>query len=106
MSVHFYLSDTTHKVIRAATVGGNIEAVSITFPRHDGLEGQQGICFDPAGNFYIADINGDQLFQVNPTTLAATVIAGTENGPLNGPALTAGIIPQQVCSDSVGNLYI
>ena len=95
-AVQFYISDATHKLIRQVTVGGNIEAVDITYPSHDGLVGQQGICFDQYGHLYVCDVSGSQLFQVN-LSLVATRISGGGVGLLNGPAIDAAITPQAAC---------
>jgi hypothetical protein len=67
------------------------------------------VIFDPSGNLYIADWNGNRIRKVN-TSGVITTIAGTGTASFSGDggqATAAGIYrPQKVILDGLGNIYV
>lgn len=118
---NLYISDTNNQVIRMVnaatgiitTIAGNGSAGFFG----DGgpatkaqLEYPAGICFDSAGNLYIADLYNNRIRKVDTTGIINTV-AGNGNSDLSvvdGVAATASVVesPHDLTFDSAGNLYI
>jgi sugar lactone lactonase YvrE len=69
----------------------------------------ESLAFDSAGNYYIADYDGNSIRKIDTTgkitTVAGTGVSGyTGDG---GPAITATLyLPQGVAVDSSGNIFI
>jgi trimeric autotransporter adhesin len=73
------------------------------------LNAPTGVCYDGAGNVYIADRNNNVVRKVNTagviSTFAGTSAAGYSGN--NGPATAAKLNrPYSVASDKTGNIYI
>jgi hypothetical protein len=101
----FLLADVTNHRLRNVTIGGNINAETITYPSHKSLSSPYGLCSDVNGDFYICDNGNSFVYQV-PPSLVATIICGNGAGTIPCPAITAAIGPQCIASDATGNLYI
>ena len=73
-----------------------------------GLDQPQGVAFDAAGNYYIADY-GNRVRKVDTNGIITTV-AGNGSGSFSGDggaATNAGLnTPNNVAFDSTGNMYI
>ncbi|HEY0758988.1 MAG TPA: FG-GAP-like repeat-containing protein [Acidisarcina sp.] len=68
-----------------------------------------GVALDPAGNLYISDESAFRVRKVSPDGTITTVAGGTNTSGTGegGPATSAFIYyPQDVATDSQGNLYI
>lgn len=69
-----------------------------------------GVRVDAAGNVYIADQAKNQIWQVNPQTLAITVLAGNGGSGYTGDGMlatnTALNAPQGIVLDTAGNVYV
>ena len=76
-----------------------------------GLSGPGAVCFDRAGNLYIADSNNNKIRKVTKATGIITTVAG-KNGPggYNGDGILATSASLYgaagVCVDDSGNIYI
>jgi len=75
------------------------------------LEFPLGICFDPAGNMYVADFSNQCVRKVDAVTGIISTIAGSggNNGFSGdgGPAVSARLNhPLRVCADKNDHLYI
>ncbi|MBS1525536.1 MAG: T9SS type A sorting domain-containing protein [Bacteroidetes bacterium] len=68
------------------------------------------LCLDNAGNIYIGDCDNSRIRRVDKTTGVITTVAGDGIRDYNGdniPATDAHLyIPEGVCTDSAGNVYI
>ncbi len=65
-----------------------------------------GICIDPIGNIYVADVYHNLIRKISPTGIISTVAGGGHGGD-GGPATDASFNePSNVCLDYYGNLYI
>ena len=86
----------------SAGIGGPATSAQLSFPT--------GLCFDPAGNLYIADYGNNRVVRVDAVTGILTLVAGTGtagNGGDGGLAsLTAINGPLGLAMDAAGNLYI
>ena len=75
-----------------------------------GLSFASGICFDTAGNLFIADYYNNRIRMVNKNTSIITTVAGTGMKGFNGdyiPATSAYLnFPADIAVDALGNLYI
>ena len=73
------------------------------------LNKPSGLCYDSAGNLYIADLNNYRVRKIDPTGKVST-FAGTGTYGYagdNGPATSALIgTPKALVMDASGNLYI
>jgi uncharacterized protein (TIGR03437 family) len=116
-SGNLYISDTANNRIRQV-VSGNINTYAGFGPggfQGDGgpalnatLDTPRGICFDSAGNLYIADSNNHRIRKVTPggimTTIAGTGTQGFSGD--NGLAVLAKLNrPLDVVVDSAGNIF-
>ena len=73
------------------------------------LNAPQSICFDLAGNMYIADDNNERIRKVNGAGIISTYVGiGTSGFSGDGGPATAAELyyPSGVCIDAVGNLFI
>jgi uncharacterized protein (TIGR03437 family) len=111
--------DSNNNLIRKVSANGTVNTVAGGGPccaLGDGgpatgisLARPIGVAVDIAGNFYIAEANGNRVRKVAPGGIVTT-LAG--NGSANsagdgGPAIQAGIdSPANVAADAVGNIYI
>ena len=81
--------------------GGQATAAQLTLP--------YGICFDPAGNAYIADRGNNVIRKVNTSGIISTFagIQGSSGSTGDGGAATLAtmIAPTCVASDVAGNIY-
>ena len=68
------------------------------------------LCLDNFGNLYIADPLNNRVRKIVLSTGIITTIAGTGTYGYNGDSIQATIaqllVPQGVCADSLGNVYI
>jgi hypothetical protein len=74
-----------------------------------GLSSPDGVCFDAAGNLYIADVGNIRIRMVNTNGTISTVAGNGSQGYSGdgGPATNASLHgPAGVISDASGNLYI
>lgn len=73
------------------------------------LNEPRGLKLDGKGGLYVADSGNFRVRKVDLATLTITTVAGNgspqRSGDL-GPALQAGMYPDDIAVDSVGNLYI
>jgi len=72
------------------------------------LNSPENVAFDPSGNFYVAEGNGNRIREVsagNISTLAGTGVTGYsgDSGAANAAKINA---PQGVAADRFGNVYI
>ena len=118
-SGNIYIADTLNHRIRKVDTSGIITTVAGTGTgAYSGDEGPatsaeinvpQGVCVDNSGNIYIADTLNHRIRKVDTSGIITTV-AGTGTGAYSGdegPATSAEInVPQGVCVDNSGNLYI
>jgi len=68
-----------------------------------------GVAIDTAGNIYIADLGNARIRKVNVATGVITTYAGNGMRYSSGdglPATAASFVPENVCSDAFGNIYI
>ena len=74
------------------------------------LNSPEAICLDRFSNIIIADAANNRIRKLDATTNIITTIAGNGIGGYNGdniPATDAQLfIPDAVCADSLGNIYI
>jgi len=117
-------SNNVMQTVDAATcstgAGGNITTVVGTGVAGDSGNGgpalqaqlffPTGIAFDPSGNMFIAEANGNVVRRVDATTQIITTVAGTGVAGFSGdggPAASAQLSePVHVVFDESGNLYI
>ena len=116
----FFVDQYNDVVRKIDKVTGNISVVCGTGgPGYTGdnmpaleanMEQPAGLCFDRAGNMYIADYGNARVRKVNSVTGIITTIAGTGVAGFSGDndlATSAKIAyPVSVCTDSSDNLYI
>jgi sugar lactone lactonase YvrE len=88
--------------VPTATVGCTPTLVSLSGPR--------GISTDAQGNLYIADYNGNNVYQVKVSTGLLYLVAGigVAGATTNGSVATSTNVntPRGVWGDAVGNIYI
>src|SRR5271168_5376593 len=74
------------------------------------LNGPTSVAFDSAGNYYIAEFNGQRVRKVTISTGVITTVAGTgvQGFTGDGGQATSAELnnPNKVALDSAGNLYI
>lgn len=66
-----------------------------------------GICFDHAGNMYIAGFGGQNIRKITPEGIVSTIAGCGQEGYIDGPARQSRFSsPRGICIDSKGNLYV
>jgi Secretion system C-terminal sorting domain len=68
-----------------------------------------GIAFDSIGNAFIADLYNARIRKIDAGTGIITTIAGTGSRTSsgdNGLAILASLIPEGICLDRLGNIYV
>jgi sugar lactone lactonase YvrE len=66
-----------------------------------------GICFDGAGNLFIADRDNHRIRKIVIATGEVTTLAGSTSGFADGTGAAAQFSqPTSICSDGMGNLYV
>jgi sugar lactone lactonase YvrE len=118
---NIYISDATYGVIRKVDhVTGNISTyagngsiccyVNNVPAASAFLNGPTGLAFDPAGNLYVAEHNGNLVQKIDANTGIISTYAGNlVNLTLNDgqPATSAGLsAPAALAFDAAGNLFI
>ena len=117
---NIYIADYSNQVIRMVDhTTGYISTVAGTpstagFAGDGGpatsaqLNGPTGLCFDAAGNMYIADQSNECVRVVSGGTINTFAGIGLNAGnPTNGPATSTNLnLPNAVCFDGVGNIFI
>ena len=67
----------------------------------------QSLCFDPAGNLYVADWGNNAIRRISPSgqvmTFAGTGVAGFQDGTSTNAQFNG---PNGICADPAGNLYV
>ena len=117
-SGNIYIADKNNNRIRKVSTAGIIT----TFAGKDtlGYSGDGGaataaklnaplsVCFDAAGNLYIADFGNSLIRKVNTSGIISTVAGTTFGLAGDGAAATAAQInsPTDVAMDAAGNMYI
>jgi hypothetical protein len=113
-----YFSDLNNYRIRRIDHSGTITTIAGTgTPGFSGDGGAatlakfnqvEGICMDGAGNLYLADYGGGHIRKINPATGIIISVAGNLSifGGDGGPATAAGINPEDIAIDKIGNMYI
>ncbi|MCK4389748.1 MAG: hypothetical protein KAV83_05885 [Desulfobacterales bacterium] len=118
-SGNVYIADRGNHRIRKVDTSGKVTTVAGTGTgAYSGDEGPatsaeikwaRGVFVDTSGNIYIADTLNHRIRKVDTSGIITTV-AGTGTGAYSGdegPATSAEInVPQGVCVDNSGNLYI
>ena len=68
------------------------------------------LCVDKFGNLYISDAFNNRIRKIVLSTGIITTIAGNGTGGYNGDGIQATnaelFIPEAVCTDTLGNIYI
>ncbi len=116
---NIYIADASNNRIREINTSGVITTIagssSSGFGGDGGpataasLNGPVGICFDPAGNMYIADQVNQRVRKINTTGIISTFAgSGTSGFSGDGGAATAArlYLPTAVIADASGNVYI
>ncbi len=120
---NLFIGDKTNARIRRVNPSGVISTIMGTgnpnFSGDGGLASQatldypSGLALDLRGNLYVADPNISRIFKIDAVTGIVTTVAGTrrswgfESFGDDGPAIHAGLdYPTDICTDSLGNLYI
>jgi uncharacterized protein (TIGR03437 family) len=119
---NLYIADTGNSVIRKVTMSSNAISTFIGdgTAEYSGDGGQargaelnnpNGIAFDAAGNFYIADTDNHRIRKVTASTGVINTFAGIGTNTAfagdGGPATKAELNhPKGVAVDAAGNVYI
>ena len=86
----------------SAGIGGPASSAQLNMP--------VGVCYDPAGNLFIADYVNNRVVRVDAVTGILTLVAGIGTYATSGdggPAALAAVNgPLNVIMDAAGNLYI
>jgi len=74
----------------------------------ENLGASTAVVTDAQGNLYVCDYNKNQIIEINVSTNAVTVIAGTTaNGAQDGPGNQASFFePNGIAIDANGNLFV
>ncbi len=71
------------------------------------FEVPHGICFDPAGNMYVADEGTVKIKKVTPSGVVTTFAGTGSTGSADGTGTAASFnYPRGLCSDASGNIYV
>ncbi|WP_186292572.1 T9SS type B sorting domain-containing protein [Mucilaginibacter corticis] len=97
-----------------ANTGGAVPAVvygtTNMLPQafEDNFSASTAVVTDAQGNLYVCDFNKNQIKEINVSTNAVTLIAGTTaNGAQNGPGQQASFFePNGIAMDANGNLFV
>jgi len=114
-----YFSDCLNNRVRKISAAGIITTIAGTGATGSGGDGgpataaqfnfPYGLAMDDSGNIYVADFYNQKVRKINTSGIIST-IAGTGTGGYSGdggPATLAEIwIPNYVCTDHSGNIYI
>jgi sugar lactone lactonase YvrE len=66
-----------------------------------------GVCFDRAGNMYIAGFGGQNIRKITPEGIVSTIAGNGKEGYIDGPASQSRFSsPRGICIDSKGNLFV
>jgi len=114
-SGNLYVADYSNHRIRKVTPGGNVStfAGAGNAGNMDGsatsasFRNPMGICFDAAGNLYVADRLNHSIRKINTSgnviTLAGNGVAGFINGTGSGASFN---YPNGVAADASGNIFV
>jgi type IX secretion system substrate protein/NHL repeat-containing protein len=118
MAGNVYISDYSNNRIRMVNTagiistfaGGGSSGLGDGGPATAaGLGSPEGLCFDGAGNLYIADLGNNRIRKVNTAGIITTVAGnGTLGYAGDGGQATAAALqyPMGVSFDAIGNMYI
>ncbi len=110
-----YVSDGSNYKIRKVTLSGTTTTVAGTgsFGHTDGpaasaqFKYPHGICEDPSGNVYIADMISYSIRKISPSGAVSTFAGTGTSGFVNSNAPNAQFNrPQGICMDDSGNLFV
>jgi gliding motility-associated-like protein len=102
-SGNLFVADYYNNAIREISIAGQ---VSTFYTSTDTFFNPAGLCMDAAGNLVVSSQGFNQIVKISPAGIA-TIIAGINEGYLNGPAATAQFDnPTDVKTDTAGNFYV
>jgi hypothetical protein len=116
---NLYIADFYNYRVRKVTTTGIISTIAgngtLGFSGDGGqatnaeLDDLDGVCFDAAGNLYIADEGNSRIRMVNTAGIISTIAGdGTAGYSGDGGQATAAelYVPLQITFDAAGNLYL
>ncbi len=112
---NLYVADAGHNCIKKVTPEGvvTVFAGSVEKGNADGLAAEarfdspSGLCFDKAGNLFVAGFGGQNIRKISPDGHVTTVAGTGEEGYQDGAAGQARFSsPRGICIDSKGNLFV
>ncbi|HEY9001781.1 MAG TPA: DUF6443 domain-containing protein [Mucilaginibacter sp.] len=112
---NIYVTDEGNYKIRKITPAGVVTTFAGTggAGANNGLAAQAtfngpfGLCFDRAGNMYVADYFNNMIRKITPSGIVSTLAGSGTKGYVNGPSGTAQFNnPTGVAADALGNVYV